>query len=148
VRSRPDLDTYFLDMLKLVSSRSTCPRRKVGAIITDHKGVILATGYNGVPRGMKHCIDDPCPVAHDEHGNTTRCFAVHAEQNALLQCQDLGRAHTMYCNCTPCFVCAKLIAQTGIRKIVVLEHYGDPLAAIVLSTRGITTVIHDGSTKA
>jgi dCMP deaminase len=123
--SRPNLDEYFLRMVELVGTRSTCRRRQVGAIITDLKGVVLAMGYNGVPRGIQHCIDVPCPGANDQSGNTSRCRAVHAEQNALLQCENLNRAYCIYVDCTPCFVCAKLIAQTPIRRIVARTRYND-----------------------
>lgn len=140
--SHVSLDEYFLAMLKLTASRSTCPRRQVGAIITDVKGVVLAMGYNGVPRGFPHCIDNPCEGARDEPGNSSRCLAVHAEQNALLQCSDLNRAYTMYVNCTPCFTCAKMISNTGIRRIVCLENYPDKMGRDTLDRRGIQVFVN------
>jgi len=123
--SRLTKDEYFLAMLELVSARSTCPRRLVGAIITDDEGRILATGYNGVPSGFDHCVDVPCAGAQDQSGNTSRCEAVHAEANAVLQCWRLDLARTIYVSVSPCFECAKLIANTPIRKAVLASRYVD-----------------------
>ena len=120
---RLSIDLYFASMLNLVSSRSTCTRRAVGAIITDEAGHVLAMGYNGVPSGVDHCTDVPCGGEADKSGDFSRCWAVHAEQNALLQCQRLDLARTVYVSCTPCFTCAKLIANTPIRRVVVTELY-------------------------
>ena len=118
-------DAYFTQLLALVASRSTCARRAVGAIIVSERQFVLATGYNGVPSGFLHCTDHPCPGALDPSGDTTRCEAVHAEQNALLQCHRLDLAHTLYTNVMPCFTCAKLIANTPIRRVVCAELYSD-----------------------
>lgn len=118
-------DRYFLELLKLVAERSTCGRRKVGAIITDAQGHVLSTGYNGVPSGVVHCIDVPCAGRDDSPGDSSRCMAVHAEQNALLQCSQLQSAHTIYVTCSPCFVCMKMLANTHIARIVCVETYTD-----------------------
>lgn len=133
-------------MLCLVASRSTCARRAVGCIITDIDGHILSTGYNGVPRGQEHCIDTPCPGAGDKPGDNTKCQAVHAEQNALLQCGDLQRAHDLYVTCTPCFACAKMIANTKIRTVICLEEYADLAGAEILGRAGVAIkVIKDAA---
>lgn len=129
---RPDLMNYFLQMLDLIASRGTCIRRKVAAIITDQKGHILSTGYNGVPSGVLHCIGNPCPGVVDKPGDSSNCMAIHAEQNALLQCQNLDKAYFMYCSCTPCFTCAKMIANTNIKMIVCKERYADQRGVEVL----------------
>jgi dCMP deaminase len=134
--SRLSKKEYYLAMLKLVAMRSTCARRAVGAIIVDKEGHVLSTGYNGVPRNFDHCIDFPCSGANDVSGNNTRCMAVHAEQNAILQCSDLSRAHTMYCSCTPCFACAKMIANTEIEVIIAIEGYADAAGLEVLKESG------------
>jgi dCMP deaminase len=139
--SRLDKKDYYLAMLKLVASRSTCARRAVGAIITDKEGHILSTGYNGVPKGFDHCIDTPCSGAKDEAGNTSFCMAVHAEQNALLQCLDLSKAHTIYCSCAPCFVCAKMIANTSIESIICESSYADERGLAILLERGCSIEI-------
>lgn len=122
---RPSLDQYFTDMLATVSSRATCPRRKVAAIITDVHGHVLSMGYNGVPSGIPHCTDFPCPGVEDEPGNSSRCYAVHGEANAILQCTRIDLAYKIYCSCTPCFECAKLILNTPIVEIVCAERYSN-----------------------
>lgn len=128
-------------MLKLVANRSTCIRRKVGAIITDKEGHVLSTGYNGVPKNFDHCIDVPCLGATDKSGDTSQCMAVHAEQNALLQCSDLSRASVMYASCTPCFVCAKMIVNTNIGAIICIEEYADKSGLTVLLEAGCAVQI-------
>lgn len=141
--SRPSLDNYFLEMLGLVSSRSTCGRRAVGAIITDIYGHVLSMGYNGVPSGIDHCIDVPCAGRHGKPGESAHdlCLAVHAEANAILQCQRLDLASVMYCSCSPCFNCAKLIANTEIIRIVCLEEYNDDVGRELLNRVGINVEI-------
>ena len=130
-------DEYYTAMLRLVAARSTCVRRAVGAIIVDAKGRVLSTGYNGVPSGFPHCIEFPCAGANDAKGDTSRCMAVHAEMNAILQCSRLEHAATIYVSCTPCFTCAKLIANTCVKRVVVLEEYADVLGRDVLERAGI-----------
>lgn len=126
--TRKTIQDYYLDMLAMVATRSTCPRRQVGAIITDIRGIVLGMGFNGVPRGYPHCINVPCPGVEDKPGNTDNCMAIHAEQNALLNCHAPTSAAIMYCTNLPCFVCAKLIANTSITEIWYLEDYADKRA--------------------
>ena len=117
---RPNIDEYYMQILPLVSSRSTCIRRAFGAILTTSDGKILSTGYNGVISGAPHCIEFPCGGQDDDKGDYSRCMAVHAEQNCLLQCLRLDLAHTMYCSAIPCFTCAKMILNVpNILKVVV-----------------------------
>jgi dCMP deaminase len=142
--ARPDLDTYFLRMLKLVASRSTCARRAVGAIIVDAAGHVLSTGYNGVPSKMVHCIQIPCQGAKDPSGDSSRCLAVHAELNAIQQCFRLDLAHVMYCSCTPCFTCAKSIMNTSIWKIVCQEGYTDLVGVNLLRDNGRRVEVKTG----
>lgn len=134
--ARPNRREYFLSMLKLTASRSTCIRRAVGAIITDKEGHVLSTGYNGVVRDADHCTDVPCAGANDRPGETSNCMAVHAEQNALLQCTNLRSAHTLYCSCAPCFICAKMIANTDIAVVICETDYADKRGHQVLFDRG------------
>src|SRR5262245_20970811 len=126
--SRKSINDYYLDMLSSIATRSTCPRRQVAAIITDADGLVLSMGFNGVPKKYPHCIDTPCPGARDLPGNTDNCMAIHAEQNALLNCVSLSRAHIIYCSNLPCFTCAKLIANTPIIQIWYIEDYADKRA--------------------
>lgn len=125
---RPDSDTYFLRVAREVSTRATCCRRQVGCVLVNEYGHILATGYNGVARGIPHCIDHPCPGANAESGtNLEACQAVHAEANALLQCADVNRIETVYCTASPCINCLKLLMNTSADRIVFLEVYPHPL---------------------
>lgn len=136
---RPDKDEYWMNIAKTVATRATCIRRSVGCVIVSSKNFLLATGYNGPPSGIQHCIDVPCNGSLDEQGDTRRCEAVHAEQNALLQ---LGagylNAETLYTTTFPCFVCAKLICQTTISRIVYLDPYFDLDAERILDKKGVT----------
>lgn len=133
---RKTLDEYFLALLPHVATRSTCARRAVGAIITDARGAILATGYNGVPSGVPHCVDTPCPGAAYPSGRGLElCWAVHAEQNALLQCHRLDLARRLYVSCAPCFTCAKLIRNTPLTRLVVAAEYADPAGLQLLTTK-------------
>ncbi len=121
---REPTDHYFLRLAKLTSTRGTCPRRKVGCILVDSSRRVLATGYNGVPRGFPHCIETPCPGAGCPSGSALeKCIATHAEQNALLQCGDVDRIHTCYTTTSPCIHCTKLLLNTGCTRIVFLEEY-------------------------
>lgn len=140
--TRLSSDEYYLQMLELVAARSTCPRRQVGAIIVDNAKHVLATGYNGPPRGRQHCIEVPCAGRDDERGNSDRCEAVHSEINAIMQCHDLDRAGTIYVSCTPCFSCAKAICNTNIQRVVCVEPYlGDTRGYDLLVACGITVDI-------
>lgn len=142
MNSRPSKKDYFLAILKLVAARSTCARRAVGAIITDQDGHILATGYNGTPKNFDHCISHPCRGAGDKPGDTSACMAIHAEQNALLQCSALYRAHTLYCSCLPCFVCSKMIANTEIKVVICEQDYADKTGQDVLLEAGIVLEVN------
>lgn len=123
---RPSKDKYWLALLKGVSSRASCPRRQTSAILIDSSNRILSSGYNGPPSSLPNCLTEPCGGENDPSGNTDRCAAVHAEQNALLQAGDrLRYADTLYCSHYPCYVCAKLICQSGIRRVIYKENYPD-----------------------
>jgi dCMP deaminase len=143
---RPSWDEYFMGIAKLTSERSTCLRRKVGAVIVKDKQVV-ATGYNGAPKGIAHC---------DEMGGCLReklgvpsgerhelCRALHAEQNAIIQAATSGQSvdgATIYITHQPCVICAKMIINAGIRKIIVNEGYPDELAVEILDEAGLKIV--------
>lgn len=119
---RPTLDEYYLAMLALVASRGTCPRRQVAAILVDSHGQLISTGYNGNAAGRAHCIEVPCAGATSE--DRSKCEAIHAEANAILQAAGNQRApHTLYCSTTPCFNCANLLASIGIKKVIAATLY-------------------------
>lgn len=114
----------------LVSQRSTCLRRKVGAVaVADSR--ILATGYNGAPAGIRHCEDAGCLRIKLNIPSGERldlCYAVHAEQNVIIQAALYGvslKEATIYCTHKPCFTCAKMLVNAGIKKIVTAHVYPD-----------------------
>ena len=136
---RLSIDAYYLSMLPLIASRATCPRRSVAAILVDAGGKLVSIGYNGVPGGMAHCIDTPCAGASDKSGDTTRCIAIHAEQNALSQARSSRRSpHTVYCSTTPCFECAKMLVTEGVRRVVALSEYPNQSGVELLRQAGVT----------
>jgi dCMP deaminase len=117
-------DEYFTNMAQLVSRRATCARRSVGCVLVSSRGHVLATGYNGPPSGSNHCSDTPCPGASYPSGSgLERCEAVHAEQNALLQCRDVFQIETAYVTTMPCMTCTKLLLNTSCKRIVFLQDY-------------------------
>lgn len=124
---RPERDTYFLQIATVVSKRATCRRRSVGCVLVSKKNHILATGYNGVPRGFQHCIDHPCG-GHTAASGTglDACLATHAEANALLQCGDVEAIDTCYVTTSSCVNCTKLLLNTACNRIVFLEEYPHP----------------------
>lgn len=135
-------DNYFMEMAELTARRSTCLRRHVGAVIVKDKHVI-ATGYNGAPAGIAHCderggclrekLDVPSGQRHE------LCMALHAEQNAIIQAASLGQSvegATIYVTHQPCVICAKMIINAGIEKIIVKEGYPDELAIDILAEAG------------
>lgn len=125
--SRPDFDLYWTSMLPLVAARSTCWRRRVGCILTDVNQKVLATGYNGTPPKKPHCIDLKCEGSDLPSGQGhDSCMAVHAEQNALLQCRNTQEIHTTYVSCSPCMACIKMLAGTSCKRIVFLSEYAHP----------------------
>lgn len=115
-------DKYFIEIVKLIAQRGTCPRIKHGAIIVKNNKII-GSGYNGSPSGMEHCEDRDCLMFN---GHCLR--TIHAEQNALLQTGHNARGGTLYCTGTPCPICIKLILQVGIKRIVYINKYRDDIS--------------------
>jgi len=130
---RPSWDEYFLSIAHLVSKRSTCLRRKVGAVLVKDKR-ILATGYNGAPSGIKHCRKTECLREKFKIPSGKRhelCRGLHAEQNALLQAALHGvsaEGAKMYATTQPCIICAKMLINAGIKETVIAGHYPDKMA--------------------
>jgi len=145
-KSRSDWDDYFMDVALLVSKRSTCSHRKVGAIIVKDKR-ILATGYNQPPSGFPHCdeigcIRDDLNIKSGEYQEI--CYGLHAEQNALMQAAKFGirtENSSMYVTHQPCSICARLIINAGIKKVYFRESYPDSLANLFFETCGIETKV-------
>lgn len=124
----------MLNVAEALSRRSTCPKLQVGAVLVDDGGRILGTGYNGVPRGMPHCIEKPCAGANAPKG-ADLCEAVHAEQNALMQCRDTDKIYTLFCTHAPCMRCTKMLLNTSCVTIVFLNGEGVEPAAEALWLR-------------
>jgi dCMP deaminase len=135
---RPTYDEYFMKMTQVVSTRSTCLRRSVGAILAKNKH-ILSTGYNGAPKGLKHCSEVGClrEKMNVQPGERHElCRGLHAEQNAIIQASVFGISidgATLYCTAAPCSVCAKMLINAGIKEIVYQESYPDDLAQQMLT---------------
>lgn len=139
---RPTWDEYFMDIANLVKTRSTCTRRQVGAVIVKDKR-ILATGYNGAPIGCKHCTDIGCLRSQLGIPSGERhelCRALHAEQNAIAQAAKHATSMdgaTIYVTHQPCSMCAKVLINAGISRIIYQGDYPDPLSLELLSEAGI-----------
>lgn len=139
---RPAWDRYFLEIARVVASRSTCLRRQVGALLVLEKR-ILATGYNGAPTGLTHCDETGCLRAKLNVPSGERhelCRGLHAEQNAIIQAAVDGvaiKGASLYCTHFPCVVCAKMLINAGIRRVCLAEHYPDDLAKKLLNEAGV-----------
>jgi dCMP deaminase len=139
---RPDNDTYFMRMAELVATRSTCLRRNVGAVIVKEKR-ILTTGYNGAPKGLKHCEEVGCVRMENNIESGTRhelCRGVHAEQNAVIQAAYFGSSikdSTVYTTNFPCVLCAKILINSGVREVCYKDDYIDMLSKSILEESGI-----------
>jgi dCMP deaminase len=121
---REPWDNYFMRVAQVVATRSTCRRRQVGCVLVSKENKVLATGFNGVPRGFAHCSDHPCPGAGLPSGQgLDLCLATHAEANALMQCSEVGNVHTCYTTASPCVQCTKLLLNSGATRVVYLEEY-------------------------
>jgi len=134
---RPSYDEYFMEMAHVVSKRSTCLRRKVGAILVKDKH-ILSTGYNGAPKGLKHCSEVGCLREKLNIPSGERhelCRGLHAEQNAIIQAAVFGTSikdSVLYCTNTPCVVCVKMLINAGVKEVVFSGKYPDDLARKML----------------
>ncbi len=141
-KKRPSWDKYFLEIARIVSKRSTCLRRQVGAIIVKDKR-ILATGYNGAPTGIEHCETAGCLRKDLKIPSGQRhelCRGLHAEQNALIQAARYGinvAEGILYCTNHPCIICSKMLINAGIKDIVILSGYPDQMSQDFLKQAGI-----------
>ena len=144
-KARPSWDEYFMDIVSLVSRRSTCRRRSVGAILVKDKR-ILATGYNGAPSGVSHCLDVGCLREELNIRSGERhelCRGLHAEQNAIIQSALHGisvRGATLYCTNQPCIICAKMVINAGIVRVLYRNEYRDRMAEDMFKEAGIETI--------
>lgn len=142
---RPSWDEYFLEVANLVSKRATCLRRKVGAVLVKDKR-ILATGYNGAPAGLEHCLDIGCFRERLKIPSGERhelCRGLHAEQNALIQASLYGislKGSTLYATNQPCIICAKMLINAGITEIIIDSGYPDKMAMDFLKQAKIKVI--------
>ena len=140
--TRPSWDEYFMDITRRVATRSTCLRRAVGAILVHDKRII-ASGYNGGPSGLAHCLDIGClreKLGIPSGQQHELCRGIHAEQNAIIQAARHGvsiEGATLYCTTQPCTQCTKMLINAGITEIVYAEGYPDNLARELLEESGI-----------
>lgn len=138
METRPSYDEYFMEMAHVVAKRSTCLRRMVGAILVKEKH-ILSTGYNGAPKGLKHCSETGCLREDQNIPSGERhelCRGLHAEQNAIIQAAVFGvsiKGSVLYCTNTPCVVCVKMLINAGVTEIIYAGEYPDELAKQLMS---------------
>ncbi|MEN6460199.1 MAG: cytidine/deoxycytidylate deaminase family protein [Syntrophomonas sp.] len=144
-QSRPGWDQYFLELADLVASRSTCLRRQVGAVLVKEERII-ATGYNGAPRGLRHCLELGC--LREEQGIPSGqryelCRGVHAEQNAIINAAYYGistREAVIYCTNQPCIICARMIINAGIIKVIHRGDFNDQLSLDFMQEAGLEVI--------
>ncbi|MGB0925487.1 MAG: deoxycytidylate deaminase [Minisyncoccia bacterium] len=151
---RPNWDEYFIEIMHTVGKRSTCDRGQVGCVITrDNR--ILSTGYAGSPSGTAHCDDvghEMHSVTHSDGRVTEHCIrTAHAEQNALVTAARHGVSTdggTLYCKMAPCYICAKLIINAGIKRVVAWRDYhASSRSKEILAEAGITIDIINNETE-
>lgn len=143
---------YFMDITYMVAERSTCIRRKVGAIAVKDKR-ILATGYNGAPANTSHCLDIGC--LREELGIPSgqrheMCRGLHAEQNVIIQAAVHGVSldgAEIYCTTMPCLICTKMLLNCGIKAVYYVEGYNDELAAGMVKEAGVPFIKIDHVTR-
>ncbi len=144
--SRPAWDQYFMNIANVVATRSTCLRRQVGSIVVKDKR-ILASGYNGAPAGLKHCLEIGCLREKQGVPSGQRhelCRGLHAEQNAIIQAAVHGiaiKGAVYYVTHQPCVLCAKILINAGIEKIVFQGEYPDPMSLALFEEAG-TKLVH------
>jgi len=126
---RPSWDEYFIKIAELVGSRGSCDRGRAGCVITKDRRIV-ATGYVGSPSGLPHCDEvghEMHTVTHANGEVTQHCIrTTHAEQNAICEAARMGIAlenGTLYCKMTPCYACAKMIINAGIKRVVCMQDY-------------------------
>lgn len=139
---RISVDDYFMEIAHVVSKRATCRRHQVGAVLVRDKHLI-STGYNGAAAGMKDCLELGCLRDQLDIKSGERheiCRAIHAEQNAVIQAALHGKTTegaTLYCTINPCVVCAKIIANAKIKKLVYEGSYPDKTGVNFLRASGV-----------
>ena len=143
--TRPSWDSYFMEITQVVATRSTCLRRQVGALLVREKR-ILSSGYNGSPRGLAHCLQVGCLREEMNIPSGQRqelCRGLHAEQNAIVHAAYHGiniAGSVLYVTHQPCIICAKMIINAGITKVIFAGEYPDQISIELLDQAGIDLV--------
>ena len=146
---RPSWDEYFMSIAQMVSTRSTCLRRKVGAVLVKDKRII-STGYNGPPSGLKHpeevgCLREKLKVPSGERHEL--CRGLHAEQNAIIQAALHGvstKGSVLYCTHCPCSLCVKMLINAGVEMVIYKEGYPDWLAKEIAKEASLPLIQYEG----
>lgn len=141
---RPGWDSYFMQLADLASQRSNCMKRRVGAILVRNNR-ILATGYNGTPRGLTNCNEGGCVRCNTASDTSDECVCLHAEENALLEAgrERVGDGAVLYCNTCPCLKCTIKIIQTGVKEVVYsLSYKVDDASAALFKNAGVSLRRH------
>ncbi len=150
--ARPSWDEYFMEITRLVSSRSTCLRRQVGAVFVKEKN-ILATGYNGAPSRVAHCSEAGCLREQMKIPSGERheiCRGLHAEQNGIIQAARHGinlSGSTVYITDSPCIICAKMLINVEVERVVCGRGYPDRLSVEILEEAGLGLEFYGGKGK-
>lgn len=136
-RIRPSFEEWIFEVVDSLAKRSTCPRRQAGGVAINAHSQIVSTAFNGVPRKFPHCSEGHwCGGAEDPPGDTSRCLAVHAEQNLIINAT--GPIHTVYLSASPCRTCALLLANLPeLRRVVYKERYADDLGLRIIRMTGM-----------
>lgn len=123
---RPTKGEVSMEVASLMASRSTCARRSVGCVLTDEQGRLLAAAYNGVASGMPHCNEGHECAGIGLARGLDSCEAVHAEQNALIQCRDIDKIAVCFVTLSPCRSCVKLLLNTPCKVVIFKDEFEDP----------------------
>jgi dCMP deaminase len=139
-----------MEITRLVATRSTCLRRQVGAVFVKEKN-ILATGYNGVPKGIRHCSEVGClreQLGIPSGERHEICRGLHAEQNGIIQAARHGinlSGSTVYTTDHPCIICAKMLINVGVERVVCGQGYPDQLSVDMVNEAGLVVELFQGS---
>jgi dCMP deaminase len=135
---RLSLDQWAFELIESYAKRGTCIRRQAGCLGLDGYNRIVGLGMNGVPRGFQHCTEVPCIGAGDPPGDTSYCWAIHAEQNMILNAHDSSSIQRVYVSVSPCKTCALMLSNLpNLRKVKTLARYADDRGIDILETAGV-----------
>ena len=138
-------DARFMELARVIANWASCyrPNRKIGCVIVKNKRIVT-TGYNGAPAGIRTCVErGEClrkKIGVESGTRAELCYAIHAEQNAIIQAAKLGSSiegATLYCTHQPCVICAKMIVNAGISRVVYEEGYPDDFARQIFAESGV-----------